>query len=122
MGRMEALYVCRNSLKEKKVKNLGWVLNYARKNIIKSIIVNQHNGTYGVRGNFLDVFKCFKCNKHKSGLELKESTSYPYAEPPRIEYTCKDCFQFDCEPIELTPEQVINAKRLLMDSPPNHEI
>lgn len=40
----------------------------------------------------LDVFTCFTCGKHKSGLELGSTTTYPYrAKGPFTEYTCKTC-------------------------------
>ena len=39
----------------------------------------------------IDVFFCAMCETHKSGLELGAVRRFHYANPVRIERTCKDC-------------------------------
>ena len=39
----------------------------------------------------IDAFKCIKCEKHFSGMEVGSTLEFPFADPPRLEITCREC-------------------------------
>lgn len=52
-----ASYTIKKTYETKQVKNLGWVIRHAQNNTIQSVVINKHNGTYGIGGNLTVYFK-----------------------------------------------------------------